>query len=195
MAFFAATPLFIHMHIAGTYKHLLALSTTFQQQSFNCWSAMDLIFSPAITKAKLKMDENLKILMYIFIYIYIVGKLAWFLETSPGVASDSFPFHWHASRFSSPSASTQNIVENQLVWDLLIPFLWWVLENGNSSELIASTQYKLHYVPVNQPHFDTGSTEINRNESKHVLFHSGKKIVNFIWWPGRFWCFYKAIIQ
>lgn len=146
---------------------------------------MDLVFSPAIRKAKLKMDENSCI-------CHTARKLAWILETSPGVASDSFPFHWHAWKVLISIYLYTKHCWTPAGLRFISPFLWWILENGNSNELIASTQYKLHYVRVNQPHIDRGSTEININESKHVLFHSGKEIVNFIWWCGRFWCSNKA---
>lgn len=93
------------------------------------------------------------------------------------VASDGFPFQLTCLEDLSQSTSTQKPVEHQLVGDLLVPLSCCVLANGNSSKIITVTQCKLHYVPVNQPHIDTGSTEININENKHILFHSGREIV------------------
>lgn len=99
-----------------------------------------------------------------------------FLEASPGVASDSFPFQLTCLAGLSRTTSAQNLVEHQLVGDLLVPLSCCVLANGSISEIITATQYKLHYVPVNQPHTNTGSTEINTNENKYILFHSGKEL-------------------
>lgn len=91
------------------------------------------------------------------------GKLAGFFEASPGVASDSFSLQLTHLEGLSRSTSTQDLVEHQMVGDLLVLLSHYVLANGNTSETITVTQYRLHYVPVNHLHINIGGTEINEN--------------------------------